>query len=336
MSEVLSQSQIDALLHSMNQSEPSFSDKEEEPKENQKKYKKYDFFSQKKYSKDKVRLLHNIYENYARIMTSQINSLFRVVSNVEILGVEEQRYYEFSNALYEQDVIALAKIRLPDNSKNPPAILYISPQIMTAMIDRMLGGEGVDPEVGISYSYTELEMALYEGIMKHFISAMGDVWSGHIKFSAQFDRVEENPSVFQGIRLDETVVIIMMKVELLGISGIMNICLPDSLLMNVFAVIDKVRHTAFLDEHKVQEEEKEEIMNHIQASSLEISAELAKANITMEDLQSLCIGDVINLNKTRNSPVTLFINGNPWFTGTLGVHKKNLAVRIEQSVQDAG
>ena len=34
-------------------------------------------------------------------MTSQINGLFQVASEVEVVGVEEQRYYEFGNALNE-------------------------------------------------------------------------------------------------------------------------------------------------------------------------------------------------------------------------------------------
>ena len=48
-----------------------------------------------KIHKDKLKMLKSIYDNYARIATSQINGLFRVASEVEVIGVEEQRYYEF-------------------------------------------------------------------------------------------------------------------------------------------------------------------------------------------------------------------------------------------------
>ena len=52
MADVLSQSQIDALLNSMQNS--GAEEVEEEPKVVEKEYKKYDFFSPKKYTKDKL------------------------------------------------------------------------------------------------------------------------------------------------------------------------------------------------------------------------------------------------------------------------------------------
>ena len=138
MAEVLSQSQIDALLHSMQNADVEES-KVTQPQPT-KTYRKYDFYSPKKYTKDKLKMLKSIYDNYARIATSQINGLFRVASEVEVIGVEEQRYYEFGNALNETDVITLAKAELQDHSKNPPMVFLISPILMGSMIDRLLGG----------------------------------------------------------------------------------------------------------------------------------------------------------------------------------------------------
>lgn len=73
MAEVLSQSQIDALLNSMQSGGGAEEKKEEKPEI---KYKKYDFYSPKKYTKDRLKMLRTIYDNYARIASSQINGLF--------------------------------------------------------------------------------------------------------------------------------------------------------------------------------------------------------------------------------------------------------------------
>ena len=91
MADVLSQSQIDALLNSMQNS--GADEVAEKPKKPEKEYKKYDFFSPKKYTKDKLKMLSSIYDNYSRIFTSQINGLFRVASEVEVVGVEESARY---------------------------------------------------------------------------------------------------------------------------------------------------------------------------------------------------------------------------------------------------
>ena len=64
MADVLSQSQIDALLNSMQNADSGGAPETEEPKKPEKEYKKYDFFSPKKYTKDKLKMLNSIYDNY--------------------------------------------------------------------------------------------------------------------------------------------------------------------------------------------------------------------------------------------------------------------------------
>ena len=50
----------------------------------------------------------------------------------------------------------------------------------------------------------------------------------------------------------------------------------------------------------------------------------------MSDIYHLKVGDVIDLNKPRNSSVKLFVGRQPWFTGQMGVYKKNMAIRSEE------
>ena len=73
MADVLSQSQIDALLNSMQNTD--MEELHEDKKTAKPKYRKYDFYSPKKYTKDKLKMLHSIYDNYSRIAASQINGL---------------------------------------------------------------------------------------------------------------------------------------------------------------------------------------------------------------------------------------------------------------------
>ena len=330
MADVLSQSQIDALLNSMQNS--GAEEVEEEPKVVEKEYKKYDFFSPKKYTKDKLKMLSSIYDNYSRIFTSQINGLFRVVSEVEVMGVEEQRYYEFGNALNDSDVLTVADVELPDHSNNPPMLIHISPMLMASMIDRMLGGTGADLSIDIAYTYTDIELALYEKIMKYPISIMNDVWSGYINVNAVYSYIEENPSMFQGISVDETVVIIMLHIKINEIEGAMNICIPGTLLSNIFEIIDKTKHLAKKNDAVQHRNSKEDIMESIRESKMDIMAQLGIARLNLDDIYNLHVGDVIDLNKPQDSPIALYIEGQPWFNGQLGVHNKNVAVKIDERI----
>ena len=329
MADVLSQSQIDALLNSMQNSGADEVVEEKKEVVKEKEYKKYDFFSPKKYTKDKLKMLSSIYDNYSRIAASQINGLFRAASEVEVMGVEEQRYYEFGNALNESDVLTIANIDLPDRSSNPPMLMHISPMLMASMIDRMLGGTGTDMSVDMSYTYTDIELALYAKIIKYLVMITKDVWAGYINLDVEFERVEENPSMFQGISVDETVVIIMLHISLGGIDGSMNICMPGTLLSNMFEIIDKTKHLAKKSDAAHLRNTKEDILENIRESKMDIMAQLGIARMNLDDVYNLHVGDVIDLNKPQDSLISLYIEGQPWFNGQLGVHNKNVAVKIE-------
>lgn len=330
MAEILSQSQIDALLNSLQgSSEPI---EEIEKKENETKYRKYDFYSPKKFTKDKLKILKSIFDNYSRIAGSQINSLFRTSSELSVVTVEEQRYYEFGNALSDNDVLTLVNVTLPDSSKNPPLLINSSMTLMLSLIDRMLGGVGDDTAVDASYTYTEIEMALYRRVIQYIIGALKDSWSSYINLNFELSRLEENPSMFQEIGVDETIVIVVIDVDMKECSGRLNVCIPGNLLMNIFDIMDKRKHSAMGDEANSQDN-KQEIMNSIKASDLLVRAQVGEAVITLDDVYNLHVGDVINLGTPKDSNVQLYVEEQPWFRGQLGVHKRNVAVRIEDHVE---
>ncbi|MEG2082657.1 MAG: flagellar motor switch protein FliM, partial [Oscillospiraceae bacterium] len=111
MAELLSQSQIDELLGlaksgTKADSLGSSSKNDKEDEVDGVKFKKYDFYSPKKISKKRLKLLDGIYGSYARTVSSYITGLLRIGCSVELVTMEEQRYYEFNNALSENDIIS--------------------------------------------------------------------------------------------------------------------------------------------------------------------------------------------------------------------------------------
>ena len=140
MPEVLSQSQIDALLNSMNSGGAGQAPAEEEPQE--KKYRKYDFSSPRKFTKDRLKMLNSIFDNYSRVLTTRINGLVHATCEISVESVEEQRYFEFSNALSDSAVLTTAHLILKEEMEDTPVLFYASAPIMVSMMDRMTGGNG--------------------------------------------------------------------------------------------------------------------------------------------------------------------------------------------------
>ena len=123
MPEVLSQSQIDALLNSMNSGGDKPPAEEEKP---EKKYRKYDFTNPKKFTKDRLKMLKSIFDNYSRVLTTRINGLVHATCEIEVESVEETTYFEFSNALSDSAVLTTTHLMLKENREETP-VLCLSP-----------------------------------------------------------------------------------------------------------------------------------------------------------------------------------------------------------------
>ena len=327
MADVLSQSEIDALLNSMLSGGDAAKPSEEEAPE--KKYRKYDFSSPKKFTKDRIKMLGGIYENYTRVINTRINARLRANCEISVESIEEQRYYEFSNALTEADVLGIVQPQIvskPEEEQDP-ILFYLSSSMALSMMDRLMGGVGaVDDSLAMDYTYTDLELRLYEDLVKDMISVMSGSWENYIPMQFDYARTEVNPTLTQLLGLDEIVVIVDMKVQFPDNSGRMSICLPGEMLANVFTEISRENPIRKV----TAEDNSEEIFHKLRDSDLEIVAELGGTQLSLSDIFHLNVGDVIDLGRPKESPIYLGIGGYHWFTGRIGTHKKNMAVKIDE------
>ena len=325
MAEVLSQSQIDALLNAARSGELDV-DKPAEKSE-EKKYRKYDFYSPRKFTKDRLKMLNSIFESYARVINSRINALLHATCEIDVDSVEEQRYYEFSNALTESDVVALAEIDQEKLQGDDPILVHMDTPVVLSMLDRMMGGEGdPDPTVPNDYKLTDLELNMYDDLIADLIPILGGSWENYMTLHFSYVRTEVNPTLVQLIGYDETVVIVGLNIKFPNCTGRMSLCLPGEMLTNVFSEISKSTSRRTTGEDK-----SEEIFDSLRESELEIVAELARTRILLSDLYHLNVGDVVDIKRPKDSPVFLNIGGRRWFDGKMGTSNKQVAVKIGET-----
>lgn len=325
MAEVLSQSQIDALLNAARSGELDMDSPKEESTE--KKYRKYDFYSPRKFTKDRLKMLNSIFEGYARVINSRINALLHATCEIEVDSVEEQRYYEFSNALTESDVVALAKIDLEKLQGEDPILVHMDTPVVLSMLDRMMGGEGEpDPSMSSEYNMTDLELNMYEDLIADLIPIMGSSWENYITIHFSYIRTEVNPTLVQLIGYDETVVIVGINIKFPNCTGRMSLCLPGEMLTNIFSEISKST-----SRRSTGEDKSDEIFDSLRDSELEIVAELARTRILLSDLFHLNVGDVVDIKRSKDAPVFLNIGGRRWFDGKMGPSSKQVAVKIGET-----
>ncbi len=331
MAEILSQSQIDALLNSIRRSGDADRAQEKQP---EKKYRKYDFTTPRKFTKDRIKMLSGIFENYTRVISSRLNAQLRTNCEIEVEYIEEKKFYEFNNALTEGDVLGMVDVSIHPREEGgkviqaeDPVMIYLSTSAALGMMDRMMGSESdTDREVPVGYAYTDLELQLYEYLLRDIAGLMGTSWENYVPITFEYSHTQVNPTLVQLLNLDETVVLVDMKVTFGHIDGQMNVVLPGSVLMSVFGEVNRES----MGRKVASEDNSEEIFKKLRDSSLEIIAELGETRLSLSDIYHLNIGDVVDLGRSKDSPVFLEIGGYQWFTGRMGVHKKNMAVKIDE------
>lgn len=331
MAEVLSQSQIDALLNSMRSGGDEAKAEEKQP---EKKYRKYDFTTPRKFTKDRIKMLNGIFENYTRVISSRLNAQLRTNCEITVESIEEQKFYEFNNALMEGDVLAMVDTTIhsreadgKDVMAEDPVMVYLSTSTALGMMDRMMGSEGESSrEVPMGYAYTDLELQLYEHLMKDIVVLMGSSWENYVPISFEYNHTQVNPTLVQLLNLDETVVLVDMRLTFGDSEGRMSVVLPGNMLTSVFGEVN--RET--MGRKVTSEDNSEEIFTQLRDSSLEIIAALGDTQLSLSDIYHLNVGDVVDLGRSKDSPVFLQIGGYQWFTGRMGTHKKNMAIKIDE------
>lgn len=325
--EVLSQSQIDDLLNSLDSGELDLDAADDGLG---KKVKEYDFRTPKRFTKEQLKIVNSVYENYSRVLSSYLTSLLRLYVEVECVDIEEQRYSEFNNALPDLVMTGVGEVRFTgSSSENNTLILDISKNIAYAIIERLLGGSG--DGLDLNRDFTEIELTLMENLMKGIFPQMSDSWFNYFELDVLFRKLETSSRLMQAIAADETVVIIMLDVTLKDINGNISICVPAACLEDVLKKMDSqhVRNLRRISSAG-DKERKELVMHYMKESDLQMRCIIGETEVTLGDVYYLNVGDIIQLGKPIDSLVDLNVGNSCWFRGKMGVQRHQKAIQIKE------
>ena len=134
-----------------------------------------------------------------------------------------------------------------------------------------------------------------------------------------------NPTLSQLLGVDETVVIVDLKLQFPNMAGRMSVCLPGS-------PGQRLRGDQPGESHAPDQYRGQVGGDFRQAAGLQAGdyRGAASAQLSLSDIYHLNVGDVIDLGQPKESPIYLEIGGYHWFTGKMGTHKKNMAVKIDE------
>jgi flagellar motor switch protein FliM len=319
MAEVLSQAEIDALLTALSsgQLNPDDFPKEEEKQ----KVKYYDFRSPQKFSKDLIRALELIHENYARIISNHLSAQVRTNVKINVISTQQITYDEFIHSLTNPTI--LMKFKMPPLKGS---ILYeMSPHFVFQVIDILLGG-GSSGKFRLR-EFTDIDKNIILQVTKGLISNLKLAWDEVLEVEVEIEGLETNPAFNQTLAPNEPVVLITFSVEIGKDSTFINICIP---FLSIEKLIDKlvVNYSFQQNDEEVFKESREKLSNRLNIVDLSLTALLGGTSITVDDFLRLTTGDVITLDDKCNSMVDVLVEDIVSFRGTPGIIGKNMGIQI--------
>ena len=324
MPDVLSQDEIDNLLKALSSGEL---DVEEMKGTDEKQVKNYDFARPSKFSKEHLRTLEIIFEHFGRLLATNLPAYLRKSVNVDIVNSEVVIYSEFSNALSNPVLLGVVSMKpLAGNM-----VMEMASNLGFAIVDRLLGGTGtaLDKE----RDFSEIELTIIERIFSICVNLLKEPWENVIKVTPRLERIETNSQFAQIISPTETIAIITINLKIGDVEGLMNVCLPYTLLE---PVMDKLNTKFWFS--NMQEKDPtmygEVIENVISKTKVPIKAILGESKVNVSDFVYLQIGDIIKFDKIVDQELDVYVGNIKKFNALPGYFEDKYAVRITDVIRE--
>jgi flagellar motor switch protein FliM len=323
--DVLSQGEIDALLAALSSGEM---DAEELKKEDtQKKVRAYDFKRALRFSKDHIRSLTRIHENFARYLTTYFSAQLRTFVQINVVQVEQLPYDEFIRSIPKMTILNIFEAEPLEGRM----VLEVHPNVAYAMLDRLLGGTGSAPSKVAAL--TEIETTIMERIFSRTFDSLQEAWKTVLDIEPRLEAMETNPQFMQIVSPNETIALISLSTKIGDTTGMINLCIPHVVLEPIMARLST--HQWFTSEKKSRApEEIDALRLRVTKAELPIIAELGESRINVAEFLGLSVGDVISLNKPVKEGLSIRVGEKLKFMGSPGMVRDRVAVQIDEIVNE--
>ncbi len=318
MKEVLSQSEIDSLIQAL--SAGHIDTEEKDHAEVDSSARTYDFRRPNKFSKEQMRTLQVVHENFARILANFLSAYLRTPVQIKLVSVSQVTFEEFIFSLPTPTLLSIFSA----SSELGSALLETNPQFVFPIIDLLFGGEGETPKK--IRELTEIEMTVMKRIILKIMENLRYAWEDIVEINPVIESIDTNPQLNQMIASTETVALITLSTLIRNSEGLINVCFPYMTLEKVIGNLT-AQHW-FSASQPLSERSKQLVENMLGSIDVEVSALLGSATVNVEDFLQFEVGDVILFDQKVNKPMTLLVEGSSMFDVQPGVFNGCRAVQL--------
>ena len=321
MEQVLSQSEVNALLEAVSDGALAADSKEAARKLD---FEYYDLASQDKIIRGRMPGLEIIHDRLNRYLQLALSSLLRKMVDVHLEFSGLMKFGEFINQLIAPTALNLVKM--------PPlrgiAIIAIETRFLFSMLNSFFGGLPTDDKEMDSREAKDLtiiETNIVRKVVRTILSELQKAWLPIHEIRPSYLRTETNPQFISVVPTTDVVINTQYTIEFEDTVGVLNVVIPYSMIepikqkMSIASQSEEVE----LDFHWIQRL-KEEMLK----AEVNLRVDLGHAHLTVNELRKLKKGDVIMLNTDSTQALSLMIENVPKMSGVPIIHKGHVALRI--------
>jgi flagellar motor switch protein FliM len=281
----------------------------------------YDFKRPERVSKDQIRAISSIHEVFARNFGAELSGILRTIIEVRAVGVEQLTYNEFIQSLANPTCFTI--LRAPPLEGQ--ICLELSPLIVYPFVDRLLGGDNSNLFVP-QRPLTSIEWRLVRRIIERALEHLSDVWRNLVEARFELAGTETNPQLVHIVAPSEVVVFVTFELKFGQSVGTMSLCIPFNTIESVLSHL--ASQSWFYKPKPPTGLQQKRLLRNLVKSPVDLVAYLGRTTIRISELRALRPGDLIQLEKRVGQELLLKIAGRNKFAGQPGQFRGQRALRL--------
>ncbi len=319
--EILSADELNALLATVEETGDS--------RKREKRILEYDFIRPNKLSGEQLRSLQRLSESIAQNLTMTLSTYLRINLEINIVSLGELTFEVFRNALPNPTVINVLTLDpLPER-----ALATMDMKLAFSLIDRMLGGAG--KPLDKIRALTTIEQSLLDNVIRRFLVQISKGWHDLVEFTPEVQSREMDPQFVQVIPSSEMVLVCTFSVSAPGElePGEMCFCVP---FISLDQVLTKLGNQfRFASMQREQTPSQRHHLNRVLGdASMTVSAALGTTTLSLDEIMSLQVGDVLVLDQRTTAQAKGYVKGELRLLGRPGKLGRKAAFQVERVVPD--
>jgi flagellar motor switch protein FliM len=285
-SDLLSQDEIDALLHGVDSGDvETGSDETVDPAI----ARRYDFASQDRIVRGRMPTLEMINERFARYLRTSLFNMLRRSADISVSGVQMLKFSEFVHSLFVPTSLNVTRVS-PLRGKS---LFVLDPKLVFSVVDSFFGGSGRFHTKIEGRDFTPTELRVVQMLLNIAYTDLQMAWQPVLDINFEYVNSEVNPQFANIVSPSEVVVVTTFNVDLESGGGDFYICMPYSMLEPIRDLLD-----AGVQSDRGERDERWEMAmrEEVMEASVEINSILGETTLSLGTLAQLEVGDIIPLD----------------------------------------